>query len=249
MPISKNKIKEINSLKIKKYRQELGLFTCEGIKTLECLIDSKYKIREIFATKDLFEQNKVVLDEIKINLISEKELQKISNLSTPQQVLAVVEIQNFELKSVNFSNKKTIVLDNIQDPGNLGTIIRLADWFGIENIVCSDDTVDVYNPKVVQSTMGSLFGVNVFYTNLIDFFQKHNKIELLGTYMNGEPLNKVKNKNQLFLLMGNEANGIRAELDGFISKRISIQSFNEKKMAESLNVANATAICLWELFR
>lgn len=249
MPISKNKIKEINSLKIKKYRQQLGLFTCEGTKTIHCLLNSNYKINEIYATKLFFEKNEIIFNTKKINLISEAELQKISSLSTPPQVLAIVQMPNKDLNYVNFANKITLVLDNIQDPGNLGTIIRLADWFGVENIVCSQNTVDAYNPKVVQATMGSLFAVNVFYTNLKDFFQKNKEIQVFGTFIDGQPINKTKISKQLFLLLGNEANGISDELSNFISKKITIPTYNTQKMAESLNVANATAICLWELFR
>lgn len=249
MPISKNKIKELNSLKIKKYRQDFGLFTCEGIKSVKCLLNSKYKVREIYANREFLEQNIDISNSLNIEIVSDAELQKISNLSTPQQVFAVVEMQNSDINTISFYNKITLILDNIQDPGNLGTIIRLADWFGIENIVCSENSVDVYNPKVIQSTMGSVFALNIFYTNLIDFFQQNHQIEVFGTFMNAESLNKVSKTNQLFLLMGNEANGISKELNKYITKKISIPSFNQLKMAESLNVANATAICLWEICR
>jgi TrmH family RNA methyltransferase len=178
--LTKNKIKLINSLTKKKFRKKEGLFFCEGEKITKTLLKSNFDVIEIFTTKNFYEDNKTDLSNNNITIITEAELKKISALSTPQQVLALVKIPEQHIIN-NVSDKRIIALDKIQDPGNLGTIIRIADWFGIDAIVCSLDTVDLFNPKVVQATMGSIFSVNVFYTNLEFFYPlKKTKPQFLG---------------------------------------------------------------------
>ncbi len=240
MPLSKNKIKLINSLKHKKFRKKENLFICEGIKIFDTLITSReFNIREIYATENFAKK----YPRQKITIISHNELKKISTLTTPQEVIAIVEIPQRDIENENFNKGITIVLDHIQDPGNLGTIIRTADWFGIERIVCSSDSVDLYNPKVVQASMGSIFSVPVFYENLEYFFEKINKkIPVFGTLLDGENIYSIDKPSNAIILIGNEANGIRKQHLKFITKAVTIPSFNEGKAAESLNAAIATAI-------
>ncbi len=244
--LTKNKIKLINSLKSKKYRHKENLFICEGEKILKTLINSKFEIVEIFAVQEFIDNNNDLFD---FTIVSDIELKKISELSTPQKVLALVKIPKKNIEKVDFDNKLTLVLDKIQDPGNLGTIIRIADWFGIQNIICSTDTVDVYNPKVVMSTMGSIFSVNIFYANLLNFFATHNKSDIYGTFMDGKNIYKTTFPSTGFIVMGNEANGISADIEKFITQRLAIPSFNKSKAAESLNVAIATAIICSEFMK
>ena len=186
--LSKNKIKLITSLKQKKYRQQYGLFVAEGIKTVKELLHSNLQLQELYTTTLEFD----VLDDLAIH-ITDTELRKISSLKNPNHVLAVFKIP--ESRPINFS-KLIVALDSIRDPGNLGTIIRLCDWFGIDDLVCSEETVDCYNPKVIQATMGSITRVNVSYVDLEDTFINQNTIKF-GAFMDG--LGKVFNFFDVFL--------------------------------------------------
>jgi len=248
MSLSKNKIKLINSLTRKKYRKKEQLFICEGEKIFKTLVDSNFKIVEAFAVPDFIDKNKII-EKFNFSEITENELKKISELSTPQKVLALVEIPTNNLENIQFENKLSLVLDKIQDPGNLGTIIRIADWFGIENIICSSNTVDIFNPKVVQSTMGSIFSVNIFYTDLQDFLKKHDNSPIYGTFMDGKNIYNENLSSAGFIIMGNEANGISSEIEQFVTSKLSIPTFNKTKVAESLNVAVSAAIVCSEFAR
>ncbi|MBN2664241.1 MAG: RNA methyltransferase [Bacteroidales bacterium] len=246
--MTKNQQKLINSLKLKKYRNKENLFICEGVKIFETLVKSDFIIKEIFAVSDFIDQNFHV-KKYNYTEVLETELKKISELTTPQKVLTLVEIPKKNIENTYFKDKLTLVLDNIQDPGNLGTIVRIADWFGIKNIVCSLNTVDLYSPKVVQATMGSIFSVNIFYTDLIELLKKHSESDIYGTFMNGHNIYKQNLSSTGFIVMGNEANGISSELEQFITTKLSIPTFNQTKTAESLNVAVATAIICSEFIR
>jgi TrmH family RNA methyltransferase len=232
--LSKNEVKYIQSLYSKKQRNEHNLFIVEGKKMVDELLLSDYVVEQIYATKDW--QNSFE----KTTIIDEDELIRISNLQTPNQVLAIVKMktatQNFTVK-----NKINLVLDNIQDPGNFGTIIRIADWFGIENIICSNNCVELYNPKVIQSTMGSFFRVNIIYKNLIDFLPKSN-LPIYGAMLDGIDLKKISKPKEAFIVIGNEGNGISNEVAALINYKISISKFGG---AESLNAAIATGIIAW----
>jgi len=248
--ISNNQIKLINSLSMKKFRKKERLFFCEGIKIFETLLNSEFNIHTVFGTNKFAEEFATEIEKLNFVQVSDKELRKISSLSTPQDVLAMVETPEKNISTINFSEELALILDKIQDPGNLGTIVRIADWFGIKNIVCSTDSVDIYNPKSIQATMGSVFSVNIFFTNLSEFFENvDEKIPIYGTFMNGENIyNKKLSKNGLIVL-GNEANGISSDIEKHITEKISIPSFNENKSAESLNVSVATAIICSEFKR
>ncbi|WP_037315863.1 RNA methyltransferase [Salegentibacter sp. Hel_I_6] len=238
--VSKSQIKLITSLAQKKYRYKNGLFVAEGFKTINELIYSKFKLNRLFTLKEDFG-----IEADKIQNIDERELKKISFLKTPQAALALFEIP----EEVNVQDENLILaLDGIRDPGNLGTIIRLCDWFGIKNLVCSRDSVDCYNPKVVQATMGSLARVNISYCDLKTFLE-NSELPVYGAFMEGENIYKSKTEEKAILVMGNEANGISAEIEGMIGKRVSIPRFGEVQETESLNVATATAILFSEFKR
>jgi RNA methyltransferase, TrmH family len=239
--LSKNQIKLITSLQQKKYRKQYQLFFAEGVKVIEELLRSKYELQTIFVTEPL--DFKVATD--KIHTISPAELKKISALTTPNNCLAV-----FKIPTEHFSLKEglLVVLDDVRDPGNLGTIIRLCDWFGVEQLVCSPETVDIYNPKVVQATMGSIGRVAVLYTDLVSFL-KTKSSPVFGTFMDGENIYKQELPPNAILIMGNEANGISDEVAQCIASKIAIPRFGQLQQTESLNVATATAIILSEFKR
>lgn len=235
--VSKNQIKRIISLQQKKYRKESGLFFVEGKKVIQELLDSKFVLEELFVTEPLFEHIP------QQTLISESDLKKISALTNPNNCLAVFRMP--EPKKIN-EGGIILALDKIRDPGNLGTIIRLCDWFGITDLVCSEDTVDLYNPKVLQATMGSITRVNVSYVDLNEFLSQ-TKLPIFGTFMNETNIYKTQLPQDGIIVMGNEANGISPEIEELITDKITIPRFGNP--TESLNVATATAIILSEFRR
>ena len=238
--VSKNQIKLINSLQQKKYRKLHNLFIAEGKKVIQELIDANFSLDHLFVTKtDLFDKKHAA------TLISDSELKKISALTSANDCLAVFKIKEY---SSSANSGLELALDNIKDPGKMGTIIRLCDWFGISKIVCSEETVDMYNPKVVQATMGSLARVQVVYTNLAAYL-KATDLEIFGTFMEGENIYKKVVPDSGILVMGNEANGISSEIENLITQKIAIPRFGNLQQTESLNVATATAIFLSEFKR
>jgi RNA methyltransferase, TrmH family len=239
--VSKNQIKLITSLEHKKFRQKNKLFIAEGVKVIQELLLSNFELEHLYVTEPIFEE----LNEKHITIISESDLKKISCLSTPNNCLAVFKIPN---ENPIVESGLILALDDIRDPGNFGTIIRLCDWFGISQIICSEQTVDLYNPKVVQATMGSLARVNVSYVNLVDYLSKTQQT-VFGTFMNGENVYKENLPSEGILVLGNEANGISKEVEKNITIRLSIPRFGTTKKTESLNVATATAVFLSEFKR
>ncbi|MDC1372036.1 RNA methyltransferase [Flavobacteriaceae bacterium] len=235
--VSDKQIKIIKSLKHKKNRIKYNLFVAEGDKTIFELILAGYNIHSLYSINSQIEGVKN-----SVGQLSKSELNKISNLSNPKNSLAVFEIP--KSKNINY-NKLVIGLDNISDPGNLGTIIRLCDWFGVEDLICSFETVDCYNPKVVQASMGSISRVNITYLDLQKTIEK-NSFKTYGTYMQGDSLYDIDEIQQGLVLFGNEANGINPNLSKFVDKRLSIPRFGKLKKTESLNVANALSIVLSE---
>ena len=239
--VSKNQIKLISSLHQKKYRIAHQLFIAEGVKGINELLQSNFELEHLYVTIDEFKSVK----KKKKTVISDADLKKISALTTPNTCLAVFKIP----KEKPVLNKGLIVaLDTIRDPGNMGTILRLCDWFGINQVVCSKETVDLYNPKVVQATMGSIARVNVNYLNLKDFLET-TSLPIYGTFMDGEDLYNSKITNEGIIILGNEANGISKEIEELVTKRITIPRFGNLQQTESLNVATATAIVLSEFKR
>ena len=239
--LSKNQIKLIRSLKQKKYRLQHQLFIVEGKKAILEFLNSKLELNQLFTTTLEFDVSDVLQ-----TTITPKELNTISFLKTPNVALAVFKIS--KPKPIDFSNL-IVALDDVRDPGNLGTIIRLCDWFGVKDLVCNTETVDSYNPKVIQATMGSITRVNVSYLDLESFLSAQKGTQKFGAFMNGETVYNLKLPNSGILVLGNEANGISKEVESQITDRISIPRFGNIQEAESLNVANATAILLSEFKR
>ena len=239
--LSKNQIKLITSLQQKKYRKQEQLFFAEGVKVVQELLHSNFELQELFTTKQDF----LSVSKDKLHAISEAELKKISTLATPNSCLAVFKIPKAkEMKESGL----ILALDDVRDPGNLGTIIRLCDWFGIETLFCSEETVDIYNPKVVQATMGSISRVNVVYGDLENFLIK-TKLTVFGTFMDGKNIYQESLPNDGVIVMGNEANGISEAVEKLVTDRIAIPRFGDLQITESLNVATATAIILSEFKR
>lgn len=239
--VSKNQIKLITSLQQKKYRKQEQLFFAEGVKVVQELLHSNFELQDLFTTKQDF----LTVPKNKVHAISEVELKKISALTTPNTCLAV-----FKIPKVKEMVEKglIVVLDDVRDPGNLGTIIRLCDWFGIETLFCSEESVDIYNPKVVQATMGSISRVNVVYGNL-ETFLSQTKLPVFGTFMDGNNIYQEELPKEGIIIMGNEANGISTSVEKLVSERIAIPRFGNLQVTESLNVATATAIILSEFKR
>jgi TrmH family RNA methyltransferase len=239
--LSKNQIKLISSLHQKKHRFANQLFIAEGVKVIQELVKSNFELDHLYTTKDDFSE----VTTHKKSLISENELNKISALTTPNSCLAVFKIP---LESKIIESGLVLALDSIRDPGNMGTILRICDWFGIQQLICSKETVDIYNPKVVQATMGSIARVNVNYIDLNDFITK-TSLPVFGTFMDGENIYQTALPEEGIIVMGNEANGISESIEKLVTKRLTIPRFGDIQMTESLNVATATSIILSEFRR
>lgn len=216
------------------------MFLVEGNKTITELFNSNFKIKEIFST----DPQKLDRTDIPLTHISDNELKKISFLQNPKDSVAVCYLN--EEKKVAEGNLQ-LVLDGIQDPGNMGTIIRLADWFGIEQIICSKDTVDFYNPKVIMASMGSFTRVNIVYTDLAEYLSQTENINI-GTDMEGENIYSFNRPEKMNLVLGNEGNGMRPETEKLLEKSIMIPRFGKSQSTESLNVSMAAGIILGQLF-
>ena len=245
--VSKSQISFLKSLQQKKHRKAHGLFLVEGLKSVTEFQQSDfYTVKTVFHTPQSESKMLKVSGNIKFQEVSVSELEKISSLNTPQEVIALVEIPQEPEINLNFlSGEFTLMLDGVQDPGNLGTIIRTADWFGITQIICSEDTVDAYNPKVVQATMGSLSRIKVHYTNML-FLLPQIKQPVFGAMLNGENIYQTDFGNEGVIMLGNEGNGIRSEIQQLIHRKITIPQLGK---AESLNVAIAAAIFCNEVSR
>ncbi|MEY3577010.1 MAG: hypothetical protein RL394_593 [Bacteroidota bacterium] len=240
--IAKAEVKYIQSLAHKKFREEEGLFVVEGVKMVQELLEEKpLAIKKIFAIESWIMQHASSLPlAINVQQLEDFELAKISTLQSPNDVLALVQvpeppISGFVPKGI------TVVLDQVQDPGNLGTIIRTCDWFGVENIICSTDTVDAYNPKVVQSAKGSLLRATIYYTSLEEFLSMMPTMPIYAAVLDGESIGQAVFETPCLLLIGNESKGLSATIRSFATKDITIP---RKGRAESLNAAVATAVIL-----
>lgn len=246
--LSKNKIKYIRSLELKKNRKEEQVFIAEGHKLVDDLL-GHFSCRLILATPDwLTKHTEVIADEIVE--VSQDELSRVSSLKTPQDVLAIFEQPNYTVDIHVVSDSLCLALDDVQDPGNLGTIIRLADWFGIEHIFCSFGTVDVYNPKTIQATMGALARVKIHYCHLPSLLASLGELPIYGTFLDGENIYAETLSPHGLIIMGNEGNGISPEVASCVNKRLLIPNYPpQRETSESLNVATATAIICAEFRR
>ena len=248
MSLSKNKISYIQSLKQKKYRSQHNTFVAEGSKLIFDLI--RNTPCQLLVISDELKDSVTEVEAEEIIIASNAELKKASHLSTPPDAIAVFYQKNHDLTKIDYAQKLNLILDEIQDPGNLGTIIRIADWFGIENIFCSLDTVDVYNTKTVQATMGALSRVNVHYANIVDILNLHSHSPIFGTFLDGNDIYKESLSKEGFIVMGNEGKGISPAVEKLISNRLYIPNFSTNSTtSESLNVAVATAVVCSEFRR
>ena len=237
----KQKIKYIQTLGQKKFREKEGLFIAEGPKLVNELLEADtIAVKEVYALKEWVNNNPLLPANIILTEISEQELEKISQLTTPNQVVAIV--QQFDTgNTITAKDQITLALDTVQDPGNLGTIVRIADWFGIKQIVCSLDSADMYNTKVVQSTMGSIARVKIIYTDLNEWLGTQENIPIYAASLQGENIASIKKINEGIIIIGNESRGISEEIMKLATIRITIPA---KGKAESLNAAVATGIIL-----
>jgi len=253
--ISNNQIKQFRLLKEKKYRQESAMFLVEGQKMIEEALRSVYILDTLICTSEWAESHRDLTKIFMGNLClaTSRQIEQISNLNTPQSVLGVLKIPHFKIEFPGCCKELCLFLDSISDPGNLGTILRLADWFGIEDVFCNLGTVDLYNPKVVQATMGSIFRVKVHYIDGVAFLNQYcNKSgnAIYGASLQGENIFQASLDKKGLIVLGNESTGISKEIEGFIDKKIFIPSYPEKRnTAESLNVSVAAAIICSEFRR
>ncbi len=251
--LTHNQVKYINSLKIKKYRQLHNVFIVEGEKGVSELLKSSLKPVKLFALSEWLHKNSIDLNQKNIEWqeITEGELKRVSDLVTPNQVLAIAEIPETDLLSANEISGMTLVLDGIRDPGNMGTILRTADWFGIRTIICSNDSVDAFNPKVVQATMGSFARVSIVYTNLQTYFENTAKdIPVFGALLEGPDITQKTFTRPGIILIGSESHGISQQLIPYVNEPLHIPrisfSVSENK-AESLNASIANGIICYEI--
>ena len=237
--LTKNQTKRILNLNKKKYRQEQQCFIAEGPKVVQEFLDAQYDLVEILSTSDHYQAFGKAYTKV-----SELELKKISNLKTPNVVVAVFKIPTPKDIEVG---QLIVALDGLNNPGNLGTIIRLCDWFGVKDLVCSTNSTDCYNSKVIQSAMGSHTRVNITYIDLVSFLKTNQ--QTFGTFMDGKSIYEEDLPQSGVIVLGNEANGISDNVDSILDKRIAIPRYGDFKQTESLNVANAAAITLGEFRR
>ena len=246
--LSKNKIKYIHSLELKKNRKEEHAFVAEGHKLVGDLL-GHFPCKLLVATRAWLERNPgMKADEI--IEVTQEELTRASLQKAPQDVLAVFEQPTYEMDASVVSQNLCLALDDVQDPGNLGTIIRLADWFGIEHIFCSQGTVDVYNPKTIQATMGALARVKLHYCHLPSFIASLKDTPVYGTFLDGENMYGKNWSEHGLIVMGNEGNGISDEVGRLVNERLYIPNYPpQRETSESLNVAIATSVICAEFRR
>lgn len=244
--ISKNRISDIRKLHLKKFRDLQGLFLVEGRKSVEMLLQSTFQVEEIFATEQSMSLNQSLLKDCQVTMASSQDMERISALNTSPDLLAVVRKPSVAPPMDNLH--PILLLDRIADPGNLGTIIRTADWFGFRQIVCSPDCVDLYNPKTIQATMGSFCHVHVLYESLVDFIilQKNtNNRRVLGAFLGGESVNTFSFQKTDMIVIGSESNGISHSVEEAITHKITIPQVSDgNPTAESLNAAVAAAVIM-----
>jgi len=244
--LSKAKISLITSLQHKKFRKQHGLFIVEGVKSVIEFLSSEYQIHSLYATAEARTKMGNLPQKLKYIDVSTSEFQKISGLTNPQGVLALVYLPAAETFDWSLLRQQhNLLLDDVQDPGNLGTIIRTAEWFGIQHIICSVGTVDAFNPKVVQATMGSLARVKIYYTSLVDFINQ-SEMATFGALLDGSSIYKTDFGKAGLIIMGNEGNGIGTEIIDKIDHAVTIPRIGN---AESLNVAVATTVFCSEIAR
>ena len=247
--LSKKLIAHIRSLKLKKFRDESGEFLVEGPKTVSELLKSGWEVRNIICTEEFYTEKRALINDTgtEMSIVSFSELKKASILSTPNKVLAIASYPTYYPNTKILNNRFLLALDQIRDPGNLGTIVRTADWFGVNQIVCSNDSADIFNPKVIQSTMGSFLRVRVSYTNLPEFISENDDYLVAGAFLEGESVYDFDESEKTILIVGNESQGISKEVQDMIGRRLTVPSPSGR--TESLNAAIAASLIISEFAR
>ncbi|MDD2635363.1 MAG: RNA methyltransferase [Bacteroidales bacterium] len=249
--LSKAKSKLISSLSVKKHRSENRLFVAEGIKMLQETIKSNFKIKYVVYNDD--KELPISSDDYEVFTTDDLGMKKISNLKSAPGVLTIIEMPDYELEISELKSKLTMAVDDIQDPGNLGTILRICDWFGIENLICSKNSADVYNPKVIQASMGAFLRVKIHYVDLPMFIENYKLVTeqiTYGTFLEGESIYQTNLPEAALFILGNEGNGISDEVAEFLDKKIFIPPYQRAgQHAESLNISVAAAIISSEFRR
>lgn len=243
--LSKSQISSLTALHQKKFRKQTGTFLAEGDKVVRDLLRSDFRVMAVYGTAAKLEEFGELLHGIPVHNVDEKDLERISTLTTPQQILAVASTPE-EPPMIDRAGGLKLVLDGVKDPGNLGTLIRIADWFGIDEVICSNDSVECFNPKVIQAAMGSVFRTRIFYADLIELFETNKRefhLPVYGTLLNGESIFSAKLEHQGYIVLGNESEGITDLVKKYITLAISIPGFsNSQPGPDSLNVAVAGGI-------
>ena len=265
--LSNNQVKHINALKIKKYRDEYKEFIAEGNTLVADLINSPYEIAGIYALSQWITASLDLIKRFNIAVFEADpvDMERITSLSSPSPVLAIVKIPpdtgtaeeaadtgSSEQIVTGIFNELSLMLENISDPGNLGTLLRIADWFGISNVICSENCVELFNPKVVQSSMGSVARVRVYYAGLSRLLEKiGGKVPVYGTFLQGDSIYSIPLESRGIIVIGSESHGISDPLSGFVTRRLYIPSYgsSENGKAESLNAAVAAAVVIAEFRR
>lgn len=249
--LTKNQIKLIKSLQTKKHRVKNGLFVAERAKVVEEILESDFVIKMIVAEASWLQNNKVP-ESCEVFEVNEQTMKKVSSFISPPEVIAVCEIKEEAYDYNLIKNSLSIALEQVQNPGNLGNIMRTADWFGIKNIFCTPDSADFYSPKVIQAGMGACCRIKVHYVDLEDFLSKirADKLNVYGTFLKGQDLYKTDLDARGVILLGNEGKGISSELEAMVSKKLFIPPFPAGvSTAESLNLGNAAAVICSEFTR
>lgn len=251
--ISKSKIKLIKSLAHKKYRKKEKLFIVEGDKNVIEVLQSGYKVFDLYATEDFIKENEhIVIRANQPTTVDYLNIKQASFLKNPQGSIAICKLPETTLLPEQLGDNLSLYLDGLQDPGNVGTIIRICDWFGIRQLFCSEDTVDMYNPKVIQASMGSFCRVKVWYADFESVFNiaKNSGVKILGAFLEGNNIYTLPLPQKALMVVGNEGNGIRSKVEAFIEQKLMIPDFTSNvPSAESLNVAVATGIICAEFKR
>ena len=249
--LTKKRISQIKSLSSKRDRVELGEFVAEGAKMLEEMNNSRFDITQVFYVNSAEDKVRSLVSDKNIETIqiSQSDMERISQLKTSTEILTVVKLPNDNFANTELTSGLSIALDSVQDPGNFGTIIRIADWYGIENVFCSENCADLYSPKVVQATMGAITRVKVHYLDLKQLLS-NTKLPIYGTFLEGENIYTQKLSSEGVIVMGNEGRGISTEIERLVTNKIHIPTYPaNSSSSESLNVAVATSICVSEFRR
>ncbi|MCB6970592.1 MULTISPECIES: RNA methyltransferase [Butyricimonas] len=250
--LSKHLTNIIQNLEKKKFREKYNLFKIEGEKLVQELFLSDMKVDTLIARPSWIERNRQKAQSYNTIEVNEIEMGRVSNFKSLPEVIALAQIPVKEHSPEEIKNELSIVLNGIQDPGNLGTILRLSDWFGVRHVFCDHDCANIFNPKSVQASMGAIFRVNVFYLNLVEFIPRFvdQDFPCYGAFLEGENIYRTELRTKGFIVMGNEGNGISPEIERFVTRKITIPSFAHSPYStESLNVGVATGIILSEFKR